>query len=230
MRKSSCLAYISRRPQPSKEQCAHTKGGNQELAGEVEQAVSRGEARATYVMVKRLAPAPETPVTYKAGDARWAVVQLSNGKTGPCIRSGGPADKNKFGGVVTVESSGWTACASSTIGMCAGHCCSMDRDCSHRPCSARRQRRGDCFLTQTRKRHFAQPHWQGMGKSIGSSTCASSCKSCKPMPIWLAPWKKHARCNSHPGKRVREIPQLQPPSKSLRLSPRRVLVRLGESI
>ena len=50
------------------------------------------------------------------------------------------------------------------------------------------------------------------------------------MPIWLAPWKKHARCNSHPRKRVREIHQLDPPSKPPQLSPCRVFVRPGESI
>ena len=113
-------------------------------------------------------------------------------------------------GCRAVESSGWTACAGSTVGMCAGHRCSMDRDCRHRPCSAERQRRGDCFLTQTKKTHWgceelenhrdAQPHWQALSKGIVSSTCASSCKGCRPLSIWLAPWKKHARCNSHPGK------------------------------
>ena len=96
--------------------------------------------------------------------------------------------------------------------LCAGLCCGVDRDCNHRPCSARGQRRGDSFLTQTRKRHWrceelenhrvAQPHWKGMGISIGSSTCASSRKSCRPMPVWLTHRKEHARCSSHPGKRV----------------------------
>ena len=32
----------------------------------------------------------------------------------------------------------------------------------------------------------AQPHRQGLGKSISSFTCASSCTGCRPMPIWLA--------------------------------------------
>ena len=262
----------------------------EELAGEVEQAVCRGEIRAMCAMVKRSAPGtgtaqshrvrqkdgsptwghdgeitghrgalvailgaeplsleaepqlhqakkwipPETPVTHKAGDAQWAVAQLSNGKAGPCIRSGGLADQNKFGGAVAVQ---WkavrcTACAGSTIGMCACHCCSMDRDCSHSPCSAGGQRHGDRFLTQFKKRHWeceelenhriAQPHWQGLGTSIRSSTGASSCKGCRPMPIWLAPWRS-TRCSSLPGKRVREIHQLEPPSKPPQLSPRRVL-------
>ena len=52
----------------------------------------------------------------------------------------------------------------------------------------------------------------------------------RPMPIWVAPWKMHARCNSHPRKRVREIHQLEPPSKPPQLSPCRVFVRPGESI
>ena len=50
------------------------------------------------------------------------------------------------------------------------------------------------------------------------------------MPIWLASLKKHARCNSHPRKLVREIHQLEPPSKPPQLSPCRVFVRLGERI
>ena len=130
----------------------------EELAGELEQAVSRGETRATYAMFKLIAPvqAPckvkvrhkdgsptwghdgeitastdtlvtilgaeplsleaehqllqakkwilaETPVTYKAGDAQWAVAQLSYGKAGLCIRSGGPADQDKFGGAVAEQ-------------------------------------------------------------------------------------------------------------------------------
>ena len=109
-------------------------GGTRWRSGD---AVSRGEARATYAMVKRLAPVqapprvtvrqkdgsptwchdgelrtrrdafgticgavplpdaktwtlPETLVKYKAKDAQWAVAQLSNGKAGLCIRSGGP--------------------------------------------------------------------------------------------------------------------------------------------
>ena len=46
---------------------------------------------------------PETPVEYKAEDAQRAVAQLSNGKAGPCIWSGGPAEQNKFGGAVAEE-------------------------------------------------------------------------------------------------------------------------------
>ena len=130
----------------------------EDLAGELEQAVSCNQVKSTYAMVKRLAPVqapprvtvrqkdgsptwghdgeitarrdalvtifgaeplsleaepqplqakkwipPETLVTYKAGDAQWAVAQLSNGKAGPCIRSGGPADQNKFGGAVAEQ-------------------------------------------------------------------------------------------------------------------------------
>ena len=37
-----------------------------------------------------------------------------------------------------VESSGWTACTGSTIGMCASHCCNMDRDRSRRMTKTRR--------------------------------------------------------------------------------------------
>ena len=55
-------------------------------------------------------------------------------------------------------------------------------------------------------------------------------QSCRPMPVWLTPWQEHAGRSGHPGKRVRKIPQLEPPSKPPQLSPRRVLVRLGESI
>ena len=69
----------------------------------------------------------------------------------------------------------------------------------------------------------AQPHWQGMGKSIRSSTCASSCKSCRPMPVWLTPQKEHARGTSHPGKRVRKIHQFESPGKSPQLPSRRFL-------
>ena len=47
---------------------------------------------------------------------------------------------------------------------------------------------------------------------------------CRPMPVWLPPRKEHARCSGHPGKRVREIHQLESPSKSPQLSPRRFLV------
>ena len=46
---------------------------------------------------------PEKLVTYKAEDAQWAVAQLSSGKAGPCIRSGGPADQDKFGGAVAEQ-------------------------------------------------------------------------------------------------------------------------------
>ena len=45
----------------------------------------------------------ETLVTSKPGDAQWAVAQLSNGKAGPCIRSGGLADHSKFGGAVAEQ-------------------------------------------------------------------------------------------------------------------------------
>ena len=70
----------------------------------------------------------------------------------------------------------------------------------------------------------AQLHWQGLGKGISSITCVSSCKSCRPMPVWLARRKEHARCSSHPEKRVRKIHQLESPSKSPQLSARRFLV------
>ena len=262
----------------------------EDLAGELEQAVSCNQVKTTYAMVKRLAPVqappmvtvrqkdgsptwghdgeitprrdalvtflgaeplsleaepqlpqakklilPETPVTYKTGDAQWAVAQLSNGKAVPCIRSGGPADQNKFGGAGcrAVESGGWTACAGSTFGMCTDHCCSMDRE---RPQAVFRKRtkmlRLLSFPNQEKtvgcqeleNHRVAQPHRQGMGKRIGSSTYASSCKSCRPMPVWLTPRKEHARCSSHPGKRVRKIRQLESPSKSPQLSSRRFLV------
>ena len=49
---------------------------------------------------------PETHVKYKVEDAQWAVAQLSSGKAGPCIRSGGPADQDKFGGAVAEQ---WNA-------------------------------------------------------------------------------------------------------------------------
>ena len=123
----------------------------EDLAGELEQAVSRNQVKSTFAMVKRYAPvqAPpkvtvrqkdgsstwghdgeiaarrgalvtifgakplsleaepqlsqakkwilrETLVTHKAGDVQWATAQLSNGKAGPCNRSGGPADKTSL--------------------------------------------------------------------------------------------------------------------------------------
>ena len=49
------------------------------------------EAEPQLHQAKKWIP-PQTLVTYKAGDAQWATAQLSNGKAGPCIRSGGPAD------------------------------------------------------------------------------------------------------------------------------------------
>ena len=263
----------------------------EDLAGELEQAISCNQVNSTYAMVKRLAPVqapqrvtvrqkersptwghdgeisarrdalvtifgaeplslegepqlhhakkwipPETPVTYKAGDAQWAIAQLSKWR-GWSVHSERRSCRSKQfwrSGCRAAGSGGGKACAGSTIGMCASHFCSMDRDCNHRPCSARRQRRGDCFLTQTRKRHWrceklenyhvAQPHWQGMGKRISSSTCANSCKSCRPMPVCLTLQKEHARCSSYPGKRVRKIHQLESPSKSPQLSFRRFLV------
>ena len=162
----------------------------------MEQAVSRGEARATYAMLKRLAPVqapprvtvrqkdgsptwghhgeitarrdalvtffgaeplsvgsrtfsfakarhghpPETLVTCKAGDAQWAVAKLASGKAGPCIRSGGPADQNKFGGAVAEQ---WKAVvgqrAQAPLSACAqAIAAAWTETCGHRPCSARR--------------------------------------------------------------------------------------------
>ena len=92
-------------------------------------------------MVKRLAPVqapPRVTVRQKDGSPTWS----HDGEI--------TFRRDAFR---AVESGGWTACAGSTIGTCAGRCCSMDRDCNHRPRSARGQRRGDCFLTQTRKKH-----------------------------------------------------------------------------
>ena len=142
--------------------CAYKRRKLEELAGELEQAVCRGETRAMCAMVndqlrsrhrpksqyarkmdlqrgttmarlqraemhwslseplsseaepqlhqaKKWIP-PETPVTCKAGDAQWAVAQLSNGKAGPCTRSGGPADQNKFGGAVEEQWFGAFSC------------------------------------------------------------------------------------------------------------------------
>ena len=60
------------------------------------------EAEPQLPQAKKLIP-PKTPVTYKAGDAQWVVAELSHGKAGPCIRSGGPADLNKFGGAVAEQ-------------------------------------------------------------------------------------------------------------------------------
>ena len=67
-------------------------------------------------------------------------------------------------------------------------------------------------------------------KKTVHSRVAAVAKVAGPCRFGLAPWKEHARCNSHPGKRVPEVHQLEPPSKSPQLSPRRFLVRLGESI
>ena len=43
-----------------------------------------------------------------------------------------------------------------------------------------------------------------IGKALAKASVrplgASSCKGCRPKPILLAPWKMHARCNSHPAK------------------------------
>ena len=50
--------------------------------------------------------------------------------------------------------------------------------------------------------------------SISSSTCASSWNVYRPVPIWLAPWKKHVRD---------AISQLELASKPPQLSPRKVL-------
>ena len=130
----------------------------------------------------------------------------------------------------------WTACAGSSIGLCTGHCSSMDRDCGYRPCLFRKKTkmlRLHSFPNQVKDPWgckklencpVARPHWPGLGKSISTSTCASSRKGCRPMPVWLAQRKEHARCSIHPGKRVREIHQLESPSKSPQLSPRRFLV------
>ena len=70
---------------------------------------------------------PETPVKYKAEDAQWAVAQLSSGKAGPCIRSGGPVDRNKVW-------TAWSGCRETWLdAACAGHpLLAMDRGCGQR--------------------------------------------------------------------------------------------------
>ena len=179
---------------------------------------------------------PETPVIYKAEDAQWGVAQLSSGKAGPCIRSGGPDDQDKCVGAVAEQ---WKTVDSVRR---------LQYRLVHRPLQQHGQRlrlqavfvpQEDedaeiAFLPKPGKRPWgckklencpvARPHWPGLGKSISTSTCASSRKGCRPMPVWLAPRKEHARCNIHPGKRVREIHQLESPSMSPQLSPRRFLV------
>ena len=70
VRKNSCLAIINRRPLPSKEQLrAHKRRKLEDLAGELERAVSCNQVKSTYAMVQRLAPLQAPPrVTVREND------------------------------------------------------------------------------------------------------------------------------------------------------------------
>ena len=127
-----------------------------------------------------------------------------NGKAGPCTRSGGPADQNKFGRAAVEQ---WKAVvgqrAQAPRSACAQTIAAAWTETATTGRVPQEDRRGGCFLTQTRKTHWgceelenhrvAQPHWQGMGKSIGLSTRASNFRSCRPMHASLAHSPERAR-------------------------------------
>ena len=149
------------------------------------------EAEPQFLQAKKWIP-PETPVTQKAGDVQWAIAQLSNGKAGPCIRSGGPADKNKFGGAVAEQ---WKAvvgqraqaplsaraqviAATWTETAATGRVPQEDKDAEIAFSPKPGKDTGDA-----KNWSAAQPYWQGLGNIISSSTCASRWKGYRPMPI-----------------------------------------------
>ena len=227
---------------PYKSQTAVVKGAVraykrkklEELAGEVEQAGSRGEARATYAMVKRLAPfqvPPRVTVRQKDGSPTWERAEMHWSLAEPLSLETEPQlhqPKTYLLGRLL----------NTKLKMRSGqlHSCQVERLVRAFEVEAlqmktsleeRLQSSGKQWLDSLRRLHYrhvrrpslqpgerlrpqavfrkkikmpslhshanqakalemrklenhrvAQPHWQGLGKSISSSTCASSCRGC----------------------------------------------------
>ena len=150
-----------------------------------------------------------TLVTYKAGDARWAIAQLSSGKAGPCTGSGGPADKNKFGGAVAEP---WKAVvgqrAQAPLSACAQAIAAAWTETAAKPCSAGGQRRGDHFLL-----HCSATFGKAWAKA-----------SVRPLVPAVAKVAGPCQFGSLPGRSTRDAVAVQSPSKSPQLSSRMFLV------
>ena len=169
---------------------------------------------------------PETPVTYKAGDAQWA----SNGtavkwKSWPVHWERRPSLEERL------QSSGMQWLDS----VCRPHCRHLRRSLLQH---GQRPQPQAVFRRRTMRRRLLSCRNQekslGMRRIGEPSRCSPTLatlghkhqfillcqqlEGSQVMPNWLAPWKKHERCNSHPRKLVREIHQLEPPSKPPQLS------------
>ena len=149
---------------------------------------------------------PETLVKHKTEDAQRAVAQLSSGKAGPCIRSGGQADQDKFGGAVAEQ---WKAVvgqrAQTPLSVCAqaiaaawteaaatGRVPEEDQDAEIAFLPKPGEDIGDAKNWRTiALRSLIDKAW---AKTLVRPLVPAVFKGCRPMPIWLAPWKKHARC------------------------------------
>ena len=188
------------------------------------------EAEPQLHQAKKLIP-PETPVAHTAGDAQWAFAQLSNGKAGPCIWSGGPAFKNKFGGAVEEQ---WKAVvgqrSKAPLSACAQAIAAAWTETATTCRVPQEDKDAEIeFLPKPGKDNGDAKNWRTVAllSYIGKAWADAPVRTLVPavgkvnrsMPVLLTHRKEHARGSSHPEKRVREIHQLETPSKPPQLSP-----------